>query len=51
MLVINGCKTLERLDGMEVDREMVGRRDGIWERLIDLGVLKAKGGEDENQDT
>ncbi|KAF6236153.1 hypothetical protein HO173_005782 [Letharia columbiana] len=47
MLVINGCKTLERLDGLEVDREMVGRKDGIWERLIDLGVLKAKGGEDE----
>lgn len=47
MLVINGCKTLERLDGLEVDREMVGRRDGIWERLIELGVLKAKRGEDE----
>ena len=47
MLVINGCKNLERLDGLEVDREMVGRRDGIWERLIDLGVLKAKGGEGE----
>lgn len=47
MLVINGCKTLERLDGLEVDREMVGRKDGIWERLIDLGVLKARGGEDE----
>lgn len=47
MLVINGCRTLERLDGLGVDREMVGRRDGVWERLIDLGVLKAKGGEDE----
>ena len=46
MLVINGCKTLGRLDGLEVDREMVGRRDGIWERLIDLGVLKARGDED-----
>ena len=47
MLVINGCKTLERLDGLEVDREMAGRRDGIWERLIELGVLKAKSGEEE----
>lgn len=47
MLVINGCKILERLDGLQVDREMVCRRDGIWARLIDLGVLKAKGGEDE----
>lgn len=50
MLVVNGCKALERLDGLAVDREMVGRRDGIWERLIDLGVLKTKGGEDEKQD-
>ena len=48
MLVINGCKALERLDGLEIDREMVGRRDGIWERLIDLGVLKARRGEDED---
>ena len=47
MLVINGCKTLEKLDGLEVDRDMVGRRDGIWERLIDLGVLKVKAGESE----
>ena len=44
MLVINSCKMLKRLDGLEVDREMVSRRDGVWERLIDLGVLKAKGG-------
>ena len=43
MLMINGCKALERLDGLEVEREMVGKRDGIWERLIELGVLKAKG--------
>ena len=50
MLVINGCKGLERLDGLEVNREMVGRRDSIWERLIDLGVLKARGGDDINLD-
>ena len=43
MLMINGCKALERLDGLEVEREMVGKRDGTWERLIELGVLKAKG--------
>lgn len=46
MLVINSCKMLERLDGLEVDRQMVSRRDGIWERLIDLGVLKTKRGEE-----
>ena len=47
MLVINGCKSLTRLDGLEVDRVMVARRDGIWERLIDLGVLKARGCDNE----
>ncbi len=50
MLVVNGCKTLEKLDGLEVDREMVGKRDDIWERLIELGVLKVKGGEDGKMD-
>ena len=44
MLVLSNCKTLERLDGLDVDRVMVARRDGVWERLIDLGVLKARGG-------
>ena len=50
MLVINSCKVLGRLDGLEVDREMVGRRDGIWERLIELGVLKTKAGEGKKDD-
>lgn len=49
MLVINGCKALERLDGLEVEREMVGKRDSIWERLIDLGVLKVKRGDGEKE--
>ena len=43
MLVVNGCKTLERLDGLEVNRKSVGRRDGVWERLVELGVLREKG--------
>lgn len=43
MLVVNACKTLQRLDGLEVDRGMVGRKDDVWERLVELGVLKAKG--------
>lgn len=45
LLVVNGCRSLRKLDGLVVDREMVGRRDGVWTRLIDLGVLKAKKGE------
>lgn len=42
MLVINSCKRLERLDGLEVNRRNVGNRDGVWERLVELGVLKEK---------
>ena len=42
MLVVKACKVLRRLDGLEVDRSLVGKKDGIWERLMELGVLKAK---------
>ena len=43
MLVLNGCRYLERLDGLDVDRVMVARRDGIWEKLLELGVLRTRG--------
>lgn len=42
MLIVSACKALRRLDGLEVDRKMVGKKDGVWERLMELGVLKAK---------
>lgn len=42
MLVVNACNKLERLDGLEIDRRMVVKRDDVWERLLELGVLKAK---------
>lgn len=39
---MSGCKSLEKLDGMGVERGEVGRRDGVWERLVEVGVLRAK---------
>lgn len=39
MLMVSGCAGLALLDGMEVDRSGVKRRDGVWERLMELGVL------------
>lgn len=42
MLVVNACKGLERLDGLEIDRRTVAKRDDIWDRLLELGVLKTK---------
>lgn len=46
MLVVCGCKRLRVLDGLEVDRGGVVRRDGVWERLREVGVLRVKGGRD-----
>lgn len=46
MLVVCGCKRLRVLDGLEVDRRAVVRRDGVWERLREVGVLRVKGGGD-----
>ena len=43
MLHVSACPELKILDGLEVYREEVGTRDGVWERLIELGILKPKG--------
>ena len=43
MLVLHACKKLQRLDGLDVDRREAGRQDGVWERLVELGVLRHKG--------
>ena len=45
MLAVGACKGLRRLDGVEGCGEDVGRRDGVWDRLVELGVLRRKGGE------
>ena len=44
MLIISACPSLQRLDGLMMDRCAVSRKDGVWERLMELGVLKAKCG-------
>ena len=43
MLLVSACHQLRVMDGLEVYREEVGRRDGVWERLIELGILRPKG--------
>ncbi|MCJ1380438.1 hypothetical protein MMC17_003541 [Xylographa soralifera] len=42
MLILGGCHSLNQLDGLPVDKGMIERRDVIWERLLELGVLKEK---------
>ncbi|KAI4143275.1 MAG: hypothetical protein LQ341_002957 [Variospora aurantia] len=39
LLVTLNCGKLKRLDGLFIDRRKVTSRDGVWERLIDLGVV------------
>ncbi|MCJ1398436.1 hypothetical protein MMC11_001634 [Xylographa trunciseda] len=42
MLVMGGCHSLTHLDGLHIDRRILERKDAIWERLLELGVLKEK---------
>ena len=46
LLVLGSCQKLQYLDGLLVDRRRIIQRDGVWERLLELGVLKQKGGVD-----
>ena len=43
MLITNACPRLTRLDGLNVNRIAFGERDKVWDRLVELGVLRGKG--------
>ncbi|GAB7355966.1 hypothetical protein MBLNU459_g6598t1 [Dothideomycetes sp. NU459] len=40
LLVVNGCLALAELDGLPLDRARVLKKDGVWTRLVELGVLR-----------
>ena len=42
LLIANACPHLERLDGVHVDMRVLKKRDGVWERLVELGVINEK---------
>ena len=42
LLIAHACPHLERLDGVHLDMKVVKKRDGVWERLVELGVINAK---------
>ncbi|KAL8731587.1 MAG: hypothetical protein Q9166_003275 [cf. Caloplaca sp. 2 TL-2023] len=46
MLVSLQCMNVRRLDGLCLDRRKVAAKDGLWERLMELGVLTSKGERD-----
>ncbi|KAL8872547.1 MAG: hypothetical protein Q9174_001839 [Haloplaca sp. 1 TL-2023] len=42
LLVSLRCPKLERLDGLFLDRKKIASKDGVWERLRELGVVTSK---------
>lgn len=43
LLIAHACPHLERLDGLHLDMKVVKKRDGVWERLVELGIVNEKG--------
>ena len=42
MLIMSSCRHLKALDGLQVERKSLGKKDEVWNRLLDLGVLKSR---------
>lgn len=42
LLIANACPHLQRLDGVHVDMKVLKKRDRVWERLVELGVINEK---------
>ncbi|KAL8761556.1 MAG: hypothetical protein Q9184_002321 [Pyrenodesmia sp. 2 TL-2023] len=42
LLVMLNCGNLKRLDGLTIDKRKVISKDGVWERLTELGVVTSK---------
>jgi hypothetical protein len=40
MLLANECGKLVRLDGLSFGKETALVRDEVWERLVELGVVR-----------
>ncbi|KAI5210227.1 hypothetical protein AUEXF2481DRAFT_104239 [Aureobasidium subglaciale EXF-2481] len=43
ILLSNGCKSLSTLDGLAFAKDRALIRDGVWERLLKLGVVRKSG--------
>lgn len=42
LLVVLNCGNLRRLDGLSIDRRKVISKDGVWDRLKELGIVACK---------
>ncbi|KAK1811548.1 Protein nud1 [Friedmanniomyces endolithicus] len=46
LLLAHSCPALERLDGLGLDRRAVCVRDRVWERLVEMGVVRKSVGQE-----
>ena len=42
LLIAHACPHLEQLDGVGLDVKVVKKKDGVWERLVELGIVNEK---------
>ena len=40
LLLAHSCAGVDAVDGLEFDRRALHARDSVWERLVELGVVK-----------
>ena len=40
MLLLNGDRRLKKLDGLDVDRDVLTKQDAVWEEMLKLGLVK-----------
>ena len=40
MLLLNGNRRLKKLDGLDVDREVLVKQDSVWAEMLKLGLVK-----------
>lgn len=40
MLIASACKKVVVLDGLRLDKKVVLAKDGVWKRLVELGVVR-----------
>ena len=40
MLLASSCGSLETLDGLRLDRTLMAKKDAIWHRLVELGIVR-----------
>ncbi|KAI8955921.1 hypothetical protein F4801DRAFT_527358 [Xylaria longipes] len=51
MVVLNDCRQLKMLDGLPVSKDVLSKRDDVWEALVESGIVAAQEKEQEDVST